>query len=34
MWKEISRAEYSYNSPELAGEGVDVTPEKSAFTKQ
>lgn len=34
MWQERFRAEYSYNLPELGGEGVDVTPEKSAFTKQ
>lgn len=34
MWKEKSRAEYSYNPPQLGGEGVNVIPEKSAFTKQ
>lgn len=34
MWKERSRAEYSYNSPDLGGEGVEVTPGKSAFPKK
>lgn len=34
MWKKRSMAEYSYKSPELGREGVEVTPEKSAFTKQ
>lgn len=30
MWKKKD----SYNPPELGAEGVDVTPGKSAFTKQ